>query len=208
MFNIIMDKQPKFEARIPILEEVRTWVEEYLVEPHPDLGRKGPVCPWAKISYEKGLLTIDSSNTKPDHDELESYLLRKSSEFSAASKNYPVEDREYLVSLIAMSEFSTEADAQLMDGVQASLKVEFMNNGLMIGQFHPFSTIGGLHNPNFRPFYCPVHCFAIRNMIAFDDTFIDQNLAKEDIPKAVAAYLKKFQAVVPIEVLQSRGLID
>src|SRR5699024_6626508 len=81
---------------------------------------------------------------------------------------------------------------EFIEGVQATLKGEFMSEGNMIGEFHPGPPDRpGLWNPDFRPFRSPVPLLAIRHMVAADVPFVT------DSAEHVEIYLERFADEVP-----------
>jgi hypothetical protein len=61
----------------------------------------------------------------------------------------------------------------VIDVVQLELKGSFVEQGLMLGQFHDRPPVdGGLWNAAFRPLRCPVPLLAIRHMVPTDLPFL------------------------------------
>ncbi|WXA91173.1 hypothetical protein LZC95_32545 [Pendulispora brunnea] len=61
----------------------------------------------------------------------------------------------------------------LVDSVQRRLKSEFVDRGLMIGEFHSGPPAApGLHNADFRPLRSPLPMLAIRAMVPSDLPFL------------------------------------
>lgn len=61
----------------------------------------------------------------------------------------------------------------VVEDSQRRLKTEFVERGLMIGEFHPGPPPApGLHNPSFRPLHSPVPLLAIRRMVGTDLPFL------------------------------------
>ena len=56
--------------------------------------------------------------------------------------------------------------------MQKRLKPEFVDCGLMIGQFYPGCEEGGIRNPQFRPLDAPVISLAVRYMALADAPFM------------------------------------
>jgi len=74
-------------------------------------------------------------------------------------------------------------DAAALDVIMRELVVlypailkTFVENGLMIGQFHPLPPVeGGLWTKDFRPLRCPVPLLAIRHMVPTDLPFLTRD---------------------------------
>jgi hypothetical protein len=85
----------------------------------------------------------------------------------------------------------TPARPSLIDKVQASLKPEFVANGLMIGQFHSDCSEPAIWNRHFHPLRSPVPLLAIRYMVATDFPFLNQSCTW------TGHYLRRFGREVP-----------
>lgn len=85
-----------------------------------------------------------------------------------------------------------EGDAPaLIDQAQLLLKPAFVQQGLMIGQFHAISNEPGVQNPAFRPLRSPIPLLVMRPMVPHDILFLDMEEG------FMRAYLKRFGHRVP-----------
>jgi hypothetical protein len=66
-----------------------------------------------------------------------------------------------------------EAYYKFIDCAHLVLKPFYMECGLMLGEFHPDSTVRGAHSTSFRPMRADVPLFVIRAMALHDMLFID-----------------------------------
>ena len=80
-----------------------------------------------------------------------------------------------------------------LDRLQASLKTEFVRQGLMIGQFHPRCEAPGLWSPDFRPLRSPIPLLAMREMVASDLPFLVGD------PDHLLAYFDRFGPDLPTQ---------
>jgi hypothetical protein len=161
------------------------------------LGRDGAVCPFIPPALEKERLSVTVTDIEPRVDLLCRMLSCHKDVFKEQREEGGDDpDAIYNCTLILCEACLTKEDAAAMDKAQAQMKVAFMQEGLMIGQFHPFSTIEGLHNKAFRPFQAPVFCYAIRQMIPGDKVFVAQNLSEEQVVAALSAFREKFGGAV------------
>jgi len=74
--------------------------------------------------------------------------------------------------LIVFPRVTDETAPRLIDGLQAKLKPEFVDDGLMLGQFHSMNNEPGLWNDQFRPLRSPIPLLAIRFMVGGDIPFL------------------------------------
>lgn len=178
------------------MEVVQEWMAGFLAKPHPGLGREGDVCPFVRHALKNDLITVEESDVAPYEAALEVFLIRERAKFTTIPKP-DLTSLTYLSTVIVLPKFRTLEHATMMDRAHSEQKIDFMEAGLMIGQFHPYQDIPGLHNGKFTPNRCPVFCFAIRNMIREDVLFIPQNLPAERVHFAAEAYARKFGDVMP-----------
>jgi len=151
----------------PELTEVLAWARSYLVSPNPELGRNGPVCPYTRPSLNRGLFYLASS-LSPDVQEAVDSLRTWYTTLAAAT---PSPDRELLTVLLVLPHLDP-VDPTPLDDLQRAAKDDFVDNGLMIGQFHPTCETSGLWNPEFMALRAPVPLLAIRKLVVYDLPFL------------------------------------
>ncbi|MFI9812685.1 DUF6875 domain-containing protein [Saccharothrix variisporea] len=173
----------------PELTEVLAWARTYLVSPSPDLGRRGPVCPYTQPSLQRGLFFL-ASPTSPDVPGAVAGLRRW---YEAVAATMPAPDRELLTVLLVLPHVDP-VDPTPLDELQRAAKDDFVANGLMIGQFHPACEAPGLWNPDYRPLRSPVPLLAIRELVVFDLPFLVEER------KHLDSYLSRFAPTIPTRV--------
>ncbi|WP_206954419.1 DUF6875 domain-containing protein [Trinickia acidisoli] len=149
------------------------WMQRFIMQPHRDLGRKGAVCPFAKPAHEERALLLSAFDAASmPFDTYITALMRLPYLFEhvAKARREPSE----LLSL-AVFPMGLQADAyyKFIDCAHAILKPFYMECGLMLGEFHPASTVRGAHSDAFRPMRADVPLFVIRAMALHDVLFID-----------------------------------
>ncbi len=181
---------------LPKMLLVLWWIENFLARPHKDLGRTGPTCPFIRPALERNTvwlsaLTRDQYQTVP----LEKWVLDFRDWFLDLD---PVssQDSVYKTILITLPDLTPDEYVTILDATQAKLKPSFIQEGLMIGQFHPDCEEGGVRNPAFRPLKSPVPLLAIRKMTPFDFMFLKR---EKDLYDAgfLQVYFKRFAPDVP-----------
>ncbi|MFD5824391.1 DUF6875 domain-containing protein [Lentzea sp. NPDC060358] len=158
------------------------WAHQYLVKPHPDLGRKGPVCPFAQGSLDKGLLYLAVHPGRPGTATEVADALARYRQWYLELRESAGRAAQYLTILVL---FPDDA-AGLVDEAQSRLKADYVARGLMIGEFHDGPPPkAGLWNPEFRPLRSPVPMLVIRSLVPTDFPFL------RDDRDFVAAYLDR-----------------
>jgi hypothetical protein len=180
--------EPLGPERLAQAEEVLAWVREYLTKEHPQLGRSGPVCPYAQRSLAEGQLRV-AFHPEVDggsYPALRAAVLRRARAMARRIRKQLPGD-EYL-SFVLLFPALPEERHGLLDRVHAEMKSALMGRGLMISPFHPRSEKPGQHNPDFRASRAPFACVALRPMNVHDINFVAHNEA------AFLAYFRRFRA--------------
>lgn len=173
----------------PELARVLAWAQSYLVSPDPDLGRRGPVCPYTQPSLQRGLFYLATSAGTDVQEAVD--CLR--AWYGAATSAMPAADRELLTVLLVLPHVDP-VDPAPLDDLQRKAKDDFVDNGLMIGQFHPACDGPGLWNPHFRPLRAPIPLLAIRKLVVFDLPFL------MDHRNHLESFLRRFAPDIPPRV--------
>lgn len=147
------------------------WIEEFLAQRHPQLGRDGDVCPFVTRSLNRDLLDVESFDVREGDDAMRDRAreLRDALLIRSASAG---DNRVYLASVIVPYGQPDRIITRQIERVQSALKPEFVSRGMMIGEFWPGHTMPGLHNRSFRPLAAPVPMLAIRHMVVTDLLFL------------------------------------
>lgn len=185
---------PSASSRVQVLRgsevvqasRVLDWLRTYVSEPHPQLGRAGPVCPFVPVSMRTDNLEfvvhsdVDGSDGGRIRDLLETYR----DYFTATVPvSVPLRRRR---SLMVVLPNVIPANLHALDEAHAEVKHGMVRNGLMIGQFHAECPDVAVRNPQFRVSIGPVPCFAIRYMAPHDILFLHER------PDWFAQYQRRF----------------
>lgn len=183
---------PLPDATLAQLRAVVGWSRDYLRAPHPELGRRGPVCPFVQGSQERDVFYLAVHHgTEVEEKELDDVLAVYRDWFRQLE---PVAGpaAQFKTILIVLPDLAVERARDVVDAAQARLKAAYTEDGLMIGEFHDGPPAkGGLWNPDFRPLRSPVPLLAIRHMVPSDFPFL------VDDPTTLAAYLRLFGDAAP-----------
>jgi hypothetical protein len=167
------------------------WAQEFLAAPNPELGRKGPVCPYIRHSFDEQLLHVVCR----DDEDCDSYQLRsavrKLKRRFAELQDQAGRQSAHLVSILIILPRIDRTSAESLNELHSLLKDEFVAEGLMIGQFHPDCDAAGLWNDHFRPLKAPIPLLAIREMVSSDLPFLVSD------PHHAAIYLERFARGIP-----------
>lgn len=183
---------PALAGVVDKLRATFSWAREYLCRPHPDLGRKGPVCPFVQGAMDRGTFFVavyrgSVLNPADLNDELLIYR-----DWFQALPPTDGPAAQFKTILLILPDVSGPAANAMVDAIQQQLKPRYVADGLMIGEFHDGPpNKGGLWNPDFRPLRSPLPLLAIRRMVPSDFPFLAHD------PAFLTAYLRLFGDAVP-----------
>ncbi|HEX2202787.1 MAG TPA: hypothetical protein VHG91_05805 [Longimicrobium sp.] len=177
------------------LEPIRTiveWAKSYLGQPHPELGRSGPVCPFVRPAMGKGTMYFTVwPGADLDPGEVES-VVRSYRDWFLELEPREGRDAQYKSINIIFPDLPMAKVGTLIDETQERLKPLYVREGIMIGEFHPGPPDkAGLWNEDFRPLKSPIPLLSIRHMVATDFAFL------KDRRDFMEAYLEAFGEKVP-----------
>jgi hypothetical protein len=197
----LADLNAESEKQIPIVKEnsealrqIVTWIESFLSNPHPQLGRTGDVCPYTKSSMKKEYLWLTVCRGKAlSVEDVYTRVLKYRDWFLEIT---PSNEKESLFKTIIMifPDIELEDVPRIIDVVQQQLKPKFVAEGLMIGQFHPHCPEPGLHNLDFRPLQAPVPSLVMRHMVRSDFPFLEKD------EKFISSYINVFGNTIPSKI--------
>jgi hypothetical protein len=155
--------------------EAEVWVRTYLARPHPALGRPGTVCPFAQPALSKDTLRIAVVRLTPDNKGAQIRVAIKYHLEAFVSQAGSEDERLLRATLLLFPDISAEEAPELIDGTKEELKAIFVQQGLMLGEFHARNESPGLHNSEFRPLRSPTPMLAIRHMVSTDFAFLNRS---------------------------------
>lgn len=153
-----------------VVADALDWLYGFAARPHPDLGRRGAVCPFLETAMKNGRVSVSVVHIDTEAD------LRR-----LRTAAYDGLDRvERVVHAgeppIAVLFVPVGADADLLvaavRSVQAELREDAIGRGCMIGDFSADNTTPGVRNPQFRPLTSPAAILGVRPMVEADILFL------------------------------------
>jgi hypothetical protein len=153
------------------------WMRRFIMRPHPGLGRKGAVCPFAEPAHEERAMYFCALNAGGmNFDLFIEIMARLPALYRRVAGN--LSGRSDLLSLCV---FPTDLPAQsyykFIDCAHSILKPFYMNAGLMLGEFHPHSSVRGARSDRIFAMRADVPLFVVRAIASHDILFIDRESA-------------------------------
>jgi len=183
-----LQRVPGLFARYPMYRAAIEWLETFVAQPHPQLPRTGHVCPRLAPALARNLLWLVAVRTDRSDPEGAHATGRHLAELFEALFPRPEELRAG--ALLALFPHLDPAEAgPFIDGGHRRLRMSFVERGLMLGEFHPASTVASVRAPDLLVMRCPVPMFAVRAMSRHDLMFLDR---PECPPDQLHAYLRHY----------------
>jgi hypothetical protein len=153
------------------LDAVDDWLSDYICQPHSELGRPGPVCPFVEPAQRAGALEVRVRLVGPTPSQtlLNEIVRCGLDEFSEV--DWKAGNPNLRSLLLVLPDLPPE-HLHLLDEAHAAMKPESVRRGLMIGQFHENCTEKAARNPAFEVSYAPVPTIAVRSMAIHDVLFL------------------------------------
>jgi hypothetical protein len=166
------------ESDLAALRAVADWIKTYVVKPHEDLGRAGPVCPFVPEALERKILWLApeqiGDRDVPDVVKLMNGYQRLFLDAEPTAGD----DASYKVIVIVFTDLSADRAPGVFDAVLEHLAVpSYAEDGIVFGPFYPGHEGTAIYNSSFQPFRSPVPFMFVRNGVVNDWKFF---LEKED----------------------------
>ena len=160
------------KSDLAALRKVADWIKSFVVRPHKDLGREGPVCPFVPGSLERKTLWL-----APDHIAGRSVadVVQLMSGYKAQLlRTQPIdgEGTDYKTIVVVFTDLPADRAPGLFGDVLKQLAVpSYVENGVLYGPFYEGNKGTALYNSSFRPFQSPVPCLFVRHGVLSDWKF-------------------------------------
>jgi hypothetical protein len=164
------------ESDLAALRAVADWIKTYVVKPHKDLGRAGPVCPFVPVSLERKALWLAPEQIAdrgvPDVVKLMSGYKRRLLEAAPTDGD----DVNYNVIVVVFTDLSADRAQGVFDDVFQQLAVpSYVEDGLLFGPYYEGNEGTAIYNSSFRPFQSPVPFLFVRHGVVGDWKFFLDN---------------------------------
>ena len=167
------------ESDLEALRSVAGWIRSFVIQPHEDLGRPGPVCPYTPVALEHDALWLAperiAGRTASDVVQLiqgyQRHLLTAQPQDGVGGDNKSI--------LIVFTDLQAgNAKAFFEAALQQIGLSSYADLGLVMGPFYEGNDGTAIYNANFRPFTSPVPFLLMRRAVVSDWKFF---LNSEDL---------------------------
>lgn len=161
------------------------WVESYLMNGHPDLGRTGAVCPFTRQAARIDTVRLAISHACPEDEDKTFALIRGAfTELEAIPCKRAM--RHFRTVIVGFPNCADPDGIAMLKRIQRRHRFYSLARAWMIGMMHAGSEDRGLWNPEFRPLRAPMPVLAIRHLVENDAPFAALH------PALMVAYLARF----------------
>lgn len=173
---------------LPALKTAADWIRDYICQEDTQLGRA--VCPFVPPAIDHDVLWLAPERVRGRTQLQMSRVMDSYKDLflEIAPKEKITRAQASLV--VVFPDVSKEDSPKYVDEVQRVLKDSFVEEGLMLGEFHPLNQTPSVYNEAVFPNRSPVPMLAIRHMVITDWHFL---LEKDEW---IQAWLARFHAGV------------
>jgi hypothetical protein len=164
------------ETDLDALHAVADWIETYVVRPHEDLGRAGPVCPFVPEALERRTFWLAPEQITdldvPAVVELMNGYKRRFLDVQPAEGD----DANDKVIVVVFTDLSADRAQGIFDDVLQQLAVpSYVEDGIVFGPFYKGNEGTAIYNASFRPFQSPAPFLFVRQGVISDWKFFLDN---------------------------------
>jgi hypothetical protein len=158
------------------LHAVADWIESYVVQPHKDLGRPGPVCPFVPGALERRTFWLAPEQIADWDVPAVVELMDAYRKLFRDARPTDGDDAKYKVIVVVFTDLPADRAQGVFDGVLEQLAVpSYAEDGIVFGPFYEGHEGTAIYNSSFRPFQSPVPFLFVRYGVISDWKFFLDN---------------------------------
>jgi len=157
------------------LRAVADWIKTYVVRPHEDLGRAGPVCPYVPGSLERRTLWLAPERIAGRDASQVVELMNGYQGLVLKAEPPDGDDAIYKVIVVVFTDLSADRARGVFDEVLQQLAApSYVHDGILFGPYYRGNEATAIYNPSFRPFQSPVpFVFVRQGVVGYWKFFLD-----------------------------------
>ena len=160
------------QGDLDALQAVGDWIRAFIVEPHVDLGRAGPVCPFVPVGLERKTIWLvpEHATGRSTTDVVE--LVRGYQRLFLRTRPTDGDDAVYKALVVVFTDLSPGRAGAFFEDVLKDIAVpSYEEDGFVMGGSYEGNEAGAVYNSSFRPFTSPVPFLLIRHAVVDDWKF-------------------------------------
>jgi hypothetical protein len=164
------------ESDLDALHAVADWIKTFVVRPHKDLGRAGPVCPFVPGALERKALWLAPEQIADLDVPAVVELMNGYKSLFLDAQPTDGDDANYKVIVVVFTDLPADRAQGLFDDVLKHLAVpSYVEDGILFGPFYEGNEGTAIYNSGFRPFQSPVPFLFVRHGVISDWKFFLDN---------------------------------
>jgi hypothetical protein len=164
------------ESDLDALHAVADWIKTFVVRPHKDLGRAGPVCPFVPEALERKTLWLAPEQIADLEVSAIVELINGYQRLFLDAQPTDGDDAIYKVIVVVFTDLSADRAQGVFDDVLQHLAVpSYVEDGIVFGPFYEGHEGTAIYNSSFRPFRSPVPFLFVRHGVISDWKFFLDN---------------------------------
>ena len=164
------------DSDLDALHAVADWIESYVVQPHKDLGRPGPVCPFVPGALERKALWLAREQVADRDVPHVVELMSGYKSLFLDAEPADGDDANYKVIVVVFTDLPADRARGVFDDVLQQLAVpSYVEDGIVFGPFYKGNTGTAIYNESFRPFQSPAPFLFVRQGVISDWKFFLDN---------------------------------
>jgi hypothetical protein len=158
------------------LRAVADWIKTYVVKPHKDLGRAGPVCPFVPGALERKAHWLAPEQIAGRDLPAVVELMKGYQRLFLDAQPTEGDDANYKVIVVVFPDLPADRAPGLFGDVLEQLALpSYAEDGILFGPFYEGNKGTALYNSSFRPFQSPVPFLFVRQGVISDWKFFLDN---------------------------------
>src|SRR4030095_14395361 len=164
------------QSDLAALHAVADWIKTFVVRPHKDLGRAGPVCPFVPEALERKTLWLAPEQIAALEVPAVVELINGYQRLFLDAQPTDGDDTNYKVIVVVFTDLSADRAQGVFDDVLQHLAVpSYVEDGIVFGPFYEGHEGTAIYNSSFRPFQSPVPFLFVRHGVTGDWKFFLDN---------------------------------
>jgi uncharacterized protein DUF6875 len=164
------------ESDLDALHAVADWIKAFVVRPHEDLGRAGPVCPFVPGALERKTLWLAPEQIAGRGVPHVVELVNGYKSLFLDAEPTAGDDTNYKVIVVVFTDLPADRAQGVFDDVLQQLAVpSYAEDGIVFGPFYQGNEGTAIYNSSFRPFQSPAPFLFVRQGVVTDWKFFLDN---------------------------------
>jgi hypothetical protein len=165
------------DSELHALRTVADWIKTFVAAPNKDLGRAGTVCPFVPGSLERKTIWLAPERIADRGVPHVVQLVNEYSRLLLSARPVEGEDAIYKAIVVVFTDVSADRAKEYLEDAQVQQLKEpsYVEDGVVLGEFHARNEGSAIYHQSFHPFKAPVPFLLIRLAATTDWKFFLDN---------------------------------